>query len=261
MDTQTQETLAKLLDLAHWLGDPSHDLALLAEGNVSAAVGEDKQTFWLKASGSSLGTMKPDDFVLMDTARSLAITEHTALTDPEIKGLLTGARTDPSASQYPSVEAALHAVCLTEGEARAVGHTHPTPWLSVLCSQKAEEALAGRLFPDEIVVCGIAPCFVPYVDPGPPLARAALAAIREHKQQWGEAPKVMLLRNHGLFALGKDTDEVKRVTMMSVKIARAIIGAYAMGGPRFLTEAQADRIRTRPDEHFRQAKLDAMRAK
>jgi rhamnose utilization protein RhaD (predicted bifunctional aldolase and dehydrogenase) len=260
-DAQTQETLTKLLDLAHWLGDPARDLAILAEGNVSAAVGDDKATFWLKASGSSMGTMTPNDFVLMDTARALAITEHTALTDAEIKALLTGARFDPNAAQYPSVEAALHAVCLTEGGARAVGHTHPTPWLSVLCSEKAEEALAGRLFPDEIVVCGIAPCFVPYVDPGPPLARAALAAIREHQERWGESPKVVLLRNHGLFALGKDTDEVKRITMMSVKVARAILGTYAMGGPRFLTEANADRIRTRPDEHFRQARLDALKAK
>ena len=253
--TTTDETLEKLHELAHWLGDPSRDLALLAEGNVSAGVGEDKKTFWLKASGSSLGTMRRDEFVLMDTARSLSICDHESLADTEIKRLLTEARVDPESSLYPSVEAALHAVCLTDGEANAVGHTHPTPFLSLLCSQKAEEALQGRLFPDEIVVCGIAPCLVPYVDPGPPLARAAQAAIKQHKAEWGEAPKVVLLRNHGLFALGKSTEEVQRVTLMAVKVARAILGTYAMGGPRFLTAAQADRIRTRPDEHFRQKRL------
>ncbi|GAB4455977.1 MAG: hypothetical protein OHK0029_13070 [Armatimonadaceae bacterium] len=251
----TEETLEKLHALAHWLGDPANDLAILAEGNVSAAVGEDKKTFWLKGSGSSMGTMRPDQFVLMDTERSLAILDHETLTDAEIKNLLFAAKADASTELYPSTEAALHAVCLTEGEAGAVGHTHPTPFLSLLCSDRCEEALSGRLFPDEIVVCGIAPCLVPYTDPGPPLARAAREAIVAHKKEWGEAPKVVLLRNHGLFALGKDTAEVQRVTMMAVKVARALIGALMIGKPTFLSPAQADRIRTRPDEHFRQKML------
>jgi rhamnose utilization protein RhaD (predicted bifunctional aldolase and dehydrogenase) len=251
----TEETLDKLHELAHWLGDPARDLAILAEGNVSAAVLPDKETYWLKASGSSMGTMRRDQFVLMNTERALSILEHETLPDDEIKRLLFAARVDPESPLYPSTEAALHAVCLTEGGAGAVGHTHPTPFLSLLCSEKAEEALKGRLFPDEIVVCGPAPCFVPYEDPGPPLARASRAAIREYIDTWGEPPKVVLLRNHGLFALGKDTDEVQRITMMAVKVARALVGTFALGGPRFLTQEQADRIRTRPDEHFRQRML------
>lgn len=249
-----EETLAKLHELAHWLGDPDRDLAILAEGNVSHAVG-DGATYWLKASGSSMGSMRPDQFVLMDTQRALALLDFESLPDAEIKRLLFAARMDETSDLYPSTEAALHAVCLTEGGAGAVGHTHPTPFLSLLCSVHAEAALAGRLFPDEIVVCGIAPCLVPYADPGPPLARAARQAIRAHIAQWGETPKVVLLRNHGLFALGKDTDEVKRVTQMAVKVARALVGTFALGGPTFLTPEQADRIRTRPDEHFRQKML------
>jgi rhamnose utilization protein RhaD (predicted bifunctional aldolase and dehydrogenase) len=251
----------RLQRLAHWLGDPAKDFAILAEGNVSAAADSGKGTFWLKASGCSLGTMCSDQFVLMDTGRTLAILDHEALSDAQIKNLLLAARVDPSSEHIPSTEAALHAVCLTEGGAAAVGHTHPTPLLSILCSERAEEALSGRLFPDEIVVCGISPCFVPYADPGPPLARTAREAVRAHATKWGEAPKVLLLQNHGLFALGKDADEVERVTLMAVKVARALLGSYAMGGPRFLSDAEADRIRTRPDEHFRQAQLERMRAR
>jgi rhamnose utilization protein RhaD (predicted bifunctional aldolase and dehydrogenase) len=253
---ETQATLEKLHGLAHWLGDPANDLAILAEGNVSAAVGGDKKTYWLKASGSSMGTMRPDQFVLMDTDRALHLLDFDALADADTKRLLFEARVDPASDLYPSTEAALHAVCLTDGGAGAVGHTHPTPCLSLLCSDRAEEALAGRLFPDEIVVCGIAPCFMPYADPGPPLARASRDAIRAHIQTWGEAPKVVLLRNHGLFALGKDCDEVRRVTMMAVKVARALIGTLMIGKPNFLTPEQANRIRTRPDEHFRQKLID-----
>lgn len=255
MSETNEAVLHRLHALAHWLGDPTRDLAILGEGNVSAAIGEDAATFWLKASGSSLGTMKPDQFVRMDTGRTLAMLEHESLTDDQIKTHLLGARAEAGATQMPSTEAGLHAVCLTEGGARFVGHTHPTPFLSLLCSQQAEEALTGRLFPDEIVVCGPAPCLVPYVDPGPPLARAARRAIREHTRSWGEPPKVVLLRNHGLFALGKTADEVERVTAMAVKVARALIGTFALGGPRFLAPDEAERIRTRPDEHFRQRVL------
>ena len=199
--------------------------------------------------------MRRDEFVLMDTKRALSILDYETLPDADIKRLLFEARVDPESPLYPSTEAALHAVCLTEGGATAVGHTHPTPFLSLLCSQQAEAALAGRLFPDEIVVCGIAPCLVPYVDPGPPLARASREAIRQYIDTYGEPPKVVLLRNHGLFALGKSVEEVQRVTMMAVKVARALVGTFSLGGPNFLTEAQADRIRTRPDELFRQKRL------
>lgn len=261
MSNDTDAVLDRLHRLAHWLGSSDHDFSILAEGNVSASVGEDKSTFWLKASGCMMGTMRRDQFVLMDTPRSLAILDQEILTDTQIKDLLRGARVNPEDPLHPSVEAALHAVCLTEGGAKVVGHTHPTAWLSVLCSEKAEEAIAGRIFPDEIVVCGPSVCFVPYVDPGPPLAKACREAILAYKAEWGEAPKVLLLRNHGLFALGKDADEVERITQMSVKVARALIGAYALGGPRFLSPENVARIHTRPDEHFRQKMLDASKAK
>jgi rhamnose utilization protein RhaD (predicted bifunctional aldolase and dehydrogenase) len=252
--------LDRLHRLAHWLGSESNDFSILAEGNVSASLNAEKSQFWLKASGCQMGSMRRDQFVLMDTERSLAILEQQTLTDAQIKERLRGARANPDDTLHPSVEAALHAVCLTEGGASVVGHTHPTPWLSILCSEKAEEAISGRLFPDEIVVCGPDVCFVPYVDPGPPLASACRTAIQNYKSAWGEPPKVLLLRNHGLFALGKDADEVERITKMSVKVARALLGSYALGGPRFLTPEQVNRIRTRPDEHLRQQMLAASSA-
>ncbi len=260
-DTETANTLEKLHDLAHYLGDPVRDCAILAEGNVSAAVGADKATFWLKASGSSLCSMRPDEFVLMNTERALSICDHDYLDDAGITRVLTEAKADVDSPHRPSTEAGLHAACLVDGEAGAVGHTHPVPFLSILCSANAEAALAGRLFPDEIVVCGPAPCLVGYHDPGPPLARASRDAIRAYKAHWGVPPKVVLLRNHGLFALGKDVEEVKRVTAMATKVARALIGTFALGGPRFLTEEAANRIYTRPDELYRQNKLDILRVK
>ena len=248
--------LSRLHQLARWLSDPSRDCSILAEGNVSAAI-PGGESFWLKASGCQMGTMRPDQFVKMDIGRTLELLAHERLADPEIQRLLLAGRSNPDDTLQPSVEAALHAICIVEGGCQVVGHTHPTAWLSVLCSENARAAVAGRLFPDEIVVCGPAPAFVPYVDPGPPLARAVRDAILAHKDAWGEGPKVILMQNHGLVALGKDADEVERITAMSVKVARALIGTYSMGGPRFLSDADVNRIHKRPDEHLRRQALDA----
>ena len=52
-----------------------------------------------------------------------------------------------------------------------VGHTHPVPVLALLCSPHAEALATHLLFPDQIVVLGRRPLFVPYVDPGLALAR------------------------------------------------------------------------------------------
>ena len=50
-----------LLTLAHQLGDPSKALAVSAEGNVSARLGED--TMSIKASGCSMASMTVQDLV------------------------------------------------------------------------------------------------------------------------------------------------------------------------------------------------------
>ena len=84
----------------------------------------------------------------------------------------------------------------------AVGHTHPVPVLSLLCSRHAESLATEMLFPDQIVVLGRRPLFVPYVDPGLALARRVRDDLARHVTRHGEPPKAIYLGNHGLFALG-----------------------------------------------------------
>ena len=45
------------------------------------------------------------------------------------------------------------------------------------------------------------------------------------------------------------------VMAMAVKTARVLLGTYAAGGPRFMSEHDVARIHTRPDEHFRRLQL------
>ena len=52
---------ASLLRLAHAVGEPQRELTILAEGNVSARL--DDERMLVKATGSSLAASRPDDLV------------------------------------------------------------------------------------------------------------------------------------------------------------------------------------------------------
>lgn len=247
------DVLSRLVAMSRHLAEPERDYVILAEGNTSARI--DGDTFWLKASGRMMAGIDESGFVAMRFEPVLAMLAAGSLSDQEIKARLTAARVDPRATLQPSVEAILHALALTIGGANFVGHTHPTAVNAILCAQQAEEAVRGRLFPDEIVICGPAPVFVPYTDPGLPLAREVQRRIAAFVDGYGEKPKVILMQNHGLVALGQSAEEVQAITAMAVKTARVILGTYALGGPHPLSAEAASRIHTRPDEAYRRQML------
>ncbi|MCB9422759.1 MAG: class II aldolase [Ardenticatenaceae bacterium] len=244
------EILMQLVMMSNQLGNPQNDYVILGEGNSSARA--DEATFWVKASGTSLNGIDESGFVQVRLEPVLSLIDAPALSDTAVTDALQSATINASSQVRPSVETTFHAVALTTAEAQFVGHTHPTAVNSILCSQKAEEAFSGRLFPDEIVVCGPAPVFVPYTDPGIPLAKVIRDKIMVYQDGYGRSPKLILMQNHGMIALGQTADEVLRITAMAVKAARILLGAYTIGAPRFLTPADVARIDTRPDEHFRQ---------
>jgi rhamnose utilization protein RhaD (predicted bifunctional aldolase and dehydrogenase) len=245
----SNETLAQLISMSHNLGDPENDYAMLGEGNSSAQASTD--TFWVKASGAEMRTIQANGFVEVRFDQVLTLLEAGDLSDDEVKAGLEAAKVDPEVKGRPSVETVLHALALRLEGVNFVGHTHPTAVNAILCSQKAEEAIAGRLFPDEIVYCGPAPVYVPYTDPGLPLSRAVRDAIDAYLDEYRELPKVLLMQNHGLIAFGKTASEVENITAMYVKTARVIIGAYSLGGLHFMSPKAVARIHTRPDELYR----------
>jgi rhamnose utilization protein RhaD (predicted bifunctional aldolase and dehydrogenase) len=246
---QPDKVLGQLIMMSRHLGDPDLDYAILGEGNSSAQI--DGETFWVKASGAQMRTIDAGGFVKVRFAPVLELLDQDGVDDLQVKAALQAALLDPAARARPSVETVLHAMALNLEGVSFVGHTHPTAVNAILCSQKAEEAVAGRLFPDEIVYCGPAPVYIPYTDPGVPLARTVGTAINRHIQEHRENPKVVLMQNHGLIALGRTPTEVENITAMYVKTARVILGAYALGGPGFMTQQAVDRIHTRPDEQYR----------
>ena len=245
----SNDSLTQLTSMSNNLGDPALEYVILGEGNTSARA--DADTFWVKASGTELRTIEASGFVQVRFDRVLALLEAGDLSDDAIKAGLEAAKVAPTVTARPSVETVLHALALQLKGVHLIGHTHPTVVNALLCSQKVEEAVAGRLFPDHIVYCGPASVYIPYTDPGVPLARKVRDSIDRYVDEYHEIPKVVLMQNHGLIALGRTARQVEDITAMAVKAARVLLGTYALGGPHFLTAENVDRIHTRPDEAYR----------
>jgi rhamnose utilization protein RhaD (predicted bifunctional aldolase and dehydrogenase) len=136
-----------------------------------------------------------------------------------------------------------------------VAHTHPTAVNALTCNPGWDVALAGRLFPDEAVVMGRDSVFVPYTDPGVPLASAIKTGVDGYIARHGEVPKVVYMQNHGLIALAANPTEALNITRMAIKAARIRIGALQAGGFRALPPSVIDHLVARPDEKYRQAAL------
>jgi len=120
---------------------------------------------------------------------------------------------------------------------------------------QSRELFSGSLFPDQIVLLGSAYAYVPYTDPGLPLALAVKAEIDRFVAQERRSPRVVLMENHGVIALGGTAQEVLNITQMLVKTCRIVGGTLAAGGPRFLSPSHVQRIDQRPDELARRADL------
>jgi hypothetical protein len=128
-------------------------------------------------------------------------------------------------------------------------------------------AADAKIIPADMVVldervrlkCWIGRCYnygqsanCPPYTPEPEFMRQA---FRRYGERWGEPPKVVLMQNHGLIALGSSPQQVDNITEMYVKTCRILAGTYAFGGPHFMTPAQVKRIHTRPDELYRRKQL------
>ncbi len=246
------EKLAALLTLSHELGDERLNMAILGEGNTSAKMSD--ETFYVKASGSCLATLAETDVVECQFKLLLAMLERDQMTDQQIVDELFASRVDTEARK-PSVEALFHAYLLSLPGVEFVGHTHSVAVNQILCSPLAEKFATQKLFPDEIVCCGAASVYVPYTDPGLELSKVIRVETEKFMQTYSAPPRVILLENHGIITLGNSPNAVKAAMLMAQKSAEIFVGAAALGGPKFLSPEDVDRIANRIDEHYRQRAL------
>ncbi|MCR4414814.1 MAG: class II aldolase/adducin family protein [Thermoguttaceae bacterium] len=243
--------LFQLVLMSNELGDPASDFAILGEGNTSAR--EDAATFWVKGSGAELRQAKEESFVRVRSAPVLEALDGPPLDDAALKRLLKSATVE--GQRPPSIETFLHALCLELDGVHFVGHTHPTAAVGLLCSRRSRELFTGCLFPDQVVVLGPALAYVPYADPGLPLALATRQVLRDYLDRHQRRPKAIVMENHGVIALGGNSEETLNITHMLVKTCRVLAWSVAVGGPRFLAPEQVERIDKRPDEAVRREGL------
>lgn len=246
---------SELIQLAHVLGDPPNDLCIEAEGNVSADAGDG--TLWIKGSGKAMRQIDADGFAHVHQEPVLRVLYGTAdLSESDVRAALNAALVDPAAKTLPSTETYMHAGLIQMTGCTYIAHSHPTPLLSILALPEARQLAERRLFPDEIVLCGPATCFVPYVAPGLPLARAIVASVKEFNERYRILPKTLWLENHGLIVLACSGREAASTSLMAVKAARVLLGALQTGRElKWLTDEEVAQIHHWPDEHYRQSQL------
>ena len=246
------DPIAALLALSHDLGREDRPFAILGEGNTSARL--ERGHVAVKASGCSLGTLAQSDVTVCDQEKLLALFDADALDEAAMEAALLAARVD-SAAKRPSIEALFHAWLLTLDGVAFVGHVHPIACNQWLCSPRARELADERVFPDEVVCCGPASVFVPYSDPGLPLALAIRESTRAFIEKLGIVPRIILLESHGVIALGATPQAVLGAMLMVEKAAAIRLGAASLGGPIFLNAEQIASLAGRRDEAYRQRQL------
>lgn len=249
----SQDVLAELVALSNRIGDPANDFVILGEGNTSTRC--DAETFYVKASGTELRTIRAEGMVRVRFETVLKLLDAEGVDDQVMKDTLAAASVD-AGGKRPSVETVMHALLLQLEDVNFVAHTHPTVVNAITCAKDGQQAFVGRLFPDEIVCCGVAPIWIPYTDPGIDLARKVRDQVRQYVDEHGLRPKVILMQNHGMIALGSTPAEVEAATHMMCKTARVLAGTYTFGGPHYFSGQQVERIFSRPDEKYRMAILD-----
>ena len=242
-------TLNSLINMTRALGEPALDYVIIGEGNTSMRI--DDESFYVKASGHQMHNISEDGFVAVRLAPMLAMLDDPPQTLSEQKAITQAAMIDPADERSPSIEVSFHAILLNDCDVRFVGHSHPTAVNQIMCSEHAADFALKRRFPDEVVLYGPQSVLVPYADPGLPLAIIMRQRVREFMAAQGEAPKLILLENHGMIALGDSPTEILNITAMAVKAARIHVGALLTGKPTYLPEDEVWHLYRRPDEIYR----------
>ena len=247
------DTLLPLVEMTRCLGQPHHNYVIIGEGNTSFRA--DADTFWIKASGQQMNDIGIEGFVAVQFEPIMDLLDHPPTDSTSIQQMMENAKVDRSIAARPSVEVTFHAMLLAECDVRYIAHTHPIAINGILCSTRSRDFASHRLFPDEVVLCGPESAYVPYADPGLPLALEIRKAARDYIAKYNEPPKVILLENHGLIALAQTPTEALNITAMCVKAAHIFAGACAVGEPVYMSDADIMHIYKRPDEIYRRKRF------
>ncbi|MGI6742140.1 MAG: SDR family NAD(P)-dependent oxidoreductase [Eubacteriales bacterium] len=201
------EALNMLAELSNRYGS-NPDYVLAGGGNTSY---KDEKYLYIKGSGTSLATIKPEEFVKMTRSKLAKMLEKTYSDDEkkreaEVLADMMDSRAKGE-TRRPSVETLLHDLF----PQKYVLHVHPAMVNGLTCG-KDYESKVKQLFPSALVV-GVC-------KPGYTLAIACNEVIENRKKTSKKIPNLLFLQNHGVFFAADDIaalDKLFASTMKTLK--------------------------------------------
>ncbi|MEI6561810.1 MAG: class II aldolase/adducin family protein [Verrucomicrobiota bacterium] len=217
-----------LLALAHWAGNHPSRMILGCEGAVAATL-PNTTSFVVSTTRAKLIQLGAEQLVECDLVKARALIALEEAPPEQLAAIQTDLAAPP-----PSADALAFADLFAFEGVHFALHTQPIPVNQVICSPRARQFSDRRNLPEEILSCGQASVLVPFMPPGLPLAKEIRRRIGLWRDRYKTIPKLILIQNHGMIALGETPAEVQMITEMAVKYAEIFIGAAMMGGPEFL---------------------------
>lgn len=200
------------------------------EGNVSGRI--DDNGFAIKSSGASLYNLSAENISIYNMACILL------------------------AGKKGSIETEFHKVIYElYPEVNFIAHTHPINTLKILCGDRnlLHDFATKRLYPEQVIFNGPQSAYASYWKPGKDLARAIKYEVDNFFIINKSYPKLILLENHGIIALGKTADECIAITETCEKAAEVFLGALSTGKIRYLSENSIQELLNDEQEKYRQS--------
>ena len=236
-----------LVSISRKYGSDRHHI-IAGGGNTSVKLGN---RMWVKASGVALGSIDPSGFLELDRTAVLAMLDRTDWSDnreereDQIAHVLLDSRIDPpDPSVRPSVESTLHALM----PQAFVVHTHGELANGVACSREGKAALSRIELPGNVRAI-----WIPYVDPGLPLATAFAKAVGAYSKEKGSPPNVAFMGKHGILAAGETARETDTLLRTCDKAIHKAMNAKSGG-------KQPRETKRKKDEDLEKAIIPALRS-
>jgi NAD(P)-dependent dehydrogenase (short-subunit alcohol dehydrogenase family)/rhamnose utilization protein RhaD (predicted bifunctional aldolase and dehydrogenase) len=206
---KNKRQLSNLVRISRQYGSDTNFI-IAGGGNTSFKT---KDTLFVKASGTLLGTIAAPDFAAVDRKALAKLWTKRYPVDPTKRSQavladLMAARLQPEKRQRPSVETLMHEAM---PQTYAV-HTHPTVLNGLGCGRKAAQSIR-RLFGDSVV-------WIPYVYPGYTLATRVRKEVARYTEKYGRPPSAIFLGNHGVMIAADTVAAIRRETARLVRAAK-----------------------------------------
>ena len=192
-------SIEALAEISRYYGS-NPDYVIAGGGNTSF---KDRETLYIKGSGTALADAVPEAFVRMDRKALAQIWNKTypaesAAREKAVLADLMAAKKPGEEQKRPSVETMLHDLLPFE----YVVHLHPAMVNGMTCSRQGEAAMK-EIFPEAI--------WIPSTNPGYILSLKVKKALDDYKVKNSRDASIIFLQNHGVFVGADSVENIKDI--------------------------------------------------